>query len=155
EAALSAYREALRLDAGYRGDPTLVRNVRQLVEDRRMAEPAIEFLARDIGEPAGAALAEIASFDKRPQLRHLGWQSCEQVGCVKKIDRLQSYLLDLSQAKSCEERREVVHKLKELGDARALDALKRAKRRGGGFFGLFEGSNSCMKADLDEAIESL
>jgi hypothetical protein len=154
-AALSEYRETLRLDAGYGGDAVLLRNVRDLVGNKRFTDDAIALLTRDVGKPAGAMLADIASNDRRYEIRSKARNACATLACTRQIDLVQSYILDLGQAKSCEERRDAVIQLGRIGDTRALEPLRKLKRRGGGIFGLFGGGNECMKADLDDALARL
>jgi tRNA A-37 threonylcarbamoyl transferase component Bud32 len=155
-AALREYREAVRIDAGYGGDGVLLRNVRDLVGNKRFTDDAMALLTRDVGKPAGTMLADIASTDKRYEIRRAARNACVPLACARKIDLAQSYILDLGQAKSCEERRDAVIQLGQLGDARALEPLRKLKRRGGGVFGgLFGGGNECLRADLDDAIARL
>jgi hypothetical protein len=73
---LQSYRECLRLDPGYRGDPALLRNVEALVGDKRLGRTAVEFLGNQVGEPAAATLACVASTDKRPEVRHDAYALC-------------------------------------------------------------------------------
>jgi len=155
DAGLDAYREAIRRDSGYRGDAALLRNVRLLLDDKRMASEALDVLIKDVGKPAGEAIAEVASSEKRAELRHAALRGCEELGCEGKVDKVASYTLDLQQGKTCEERRDAVLHLRKTGDKRALDPLRRARRRGGSLFGIFSGSNECIKKDLDDAIKAL
>ena len=155
DAGLDAYREAIRRDPGYRGDAALLRNLRLLLDDKRMAPEALDVLIKDVGKPAGDAIAEVASNEKRIELRHAALRGCEDLGCDGKVDKVNSYVLDLTQTKTCEERRDAVLHLRKLGDKRALDPLRRARRRGGALFGLFSGGNDCIRKDLDDAIKAL
>ena len=64
---------------------------------------------------------------------------------------------DLRSASRCTERKEVVVRLKALGDERALPTLRwfdRQPRRGCGFIKL-EDCYGCMRTELKEAIEAL
>jgi tRNA A-37 threonylcarbamoyl transferase component Bud32 len=153
--ALQSYRECLRLDPGYRADPALLQNVESLVDDKRFGRAAVEFLGTQVGEPAAATLASVASTDKRPEIRHDAYASCERIGCLKQVDKVQSMLLDLAQAKSCDERKAVVVRLKELGDVRALEVLKKERRHSSGLLGFLDSGTSCMRKELDDAIRSL
>jgi serine/threonine-protein kinase len=155
EAGMDAYREAMKRDPGYRGDAALLRNVRLLLDDKRLAPEALDLMIKDIGKPAGAAIAEVATSEKRMEMRHAALRACTDLGCDDKVDKVGSYTLDLQQEKTCEERRDAVAHLRKLGDRRALDALRRARRRGGGLFGLLSGSNECIRKELDDAIKAL
>jgi hypothetical protein len=71
------------------------------------------------------------------------------------VDRVSLDMLELRKAASCEEKKDWVVKLKELGDVRALPALRglRARRMGPISWG---GTNTaCMKQELTEAITTL
>jgi hypothetical protein len=58
--------------------------------------------------------------------------------------RRDSYVLDLQQAKTCDERRAVIGKLRELGDSRASSALRRAKAQ-----------FACIERDAADALAAL
>jgi serine/threonine-protein kinase len=66
-------------------------------------------------------------------------------------------LVDLELARSCIERREAVRALGELGDRRALAALRRVRdlpRRGCGVFGA-QDCHRCLRRDVGRALERL
>jgi serine/threonine-protein kinase len=76
------------------------------------------------------------------------------------IDRdtlLKAALHDLEAAPSCPERKAAIPKLVELGDERAIPALKKARyRMYGGLLGIGESNaNACLKADAEAAIKDL
>jgi len=48
-AGLQAYEEALRMDAGLRGDAALLVNVRDLLSDKKLARSALDLMVRQIG----------------------------------------------------------------------------------------------------------
>ena len=60
------------------------------------------------------------------------------------VSVLDSYVLDLQQAKTCDERRAVIGKLRELGDGRASTALRRAKAQ-----------FACIERDATDALAAL
>ena len=73
----------------------------------------------------------------------------------KRIDRVSLDMLELRKAPTCEEKKDWVEKLRKLGDARALPALRglRVRRMGPISWG---GTNiSCMKEELAGAIAEL
>jgi hypothetical protein len=155
-AGLEAYDEALRLDAGLRGDANLLLGVRRLLPDKRLGRQALDLMIERIGKPAGAALAEVASEDRRPELRHDARTACQTLGCMGQVDLVRSYALDLQQGRSCEERRAAVEALGNSKDPRALEPLKRARRVTGGFVGsLLGGGNRCLRKDIEAALEKL
>jgi eukaryotic-like serine/threonine-protein kinase len=155
-AGLDAYGEALRLDPGLRADAALLVNVRNLLCDRRFATDALDLMIRQIGKPAGDALAEVATDDKRPEMRQAARTACGSLGCAKKVDLVRSYTLDLQQGKTCEERRDAVVALGATKDARAIEPLRKARRSSGGMLGgLLRGNNHCIRKELDAALEAL
>lgn len=72
-------------------------------------------------------------------------------------EKLKAALLDLDKGKTCEERKAAVARLRELDDARAVPALKRARyRMRGGVLGLGDANtNACLRADAEAAIAAL
>jgi hypothetical protein len=157
-AGLRAYEEALRVDAGIRGDAALLVNVRGLLPDRKLGRTALDLMIRQIGAPACSALAELASDDRRMDFRQDARSACDNLGCPDKVDRVQSYTLDLAQGKSCAEKRESVQQLGASKDPRAVEPLRKARHgERGGFFGrvLGSGGNACIIKDIDAALKEL
>jgi eukaryotic-like serine/threonine-protein kinase len=157
-AGLQAYEEALRLDPGLRGDAALLVNIRAELNDRKLGLVALEMMIKQVGKPAGDLLADLASDDRRAEFRRAAREACETLDCGKKVELVNSYALDLTQGKSCEEKREAVKKLGETGDSRAIEPLKRARseRRSlllGGF--LSAAGNGCISKDIDAALTAL
>jgi hypothetical protein len=156
-AGLTAYDEALKLDPGLRGDAGLLLTVRRLLPDRKLGPPALDLLADRVGLPAHAALAEVASSDRRAELRGKARAACERLGCLAEVDQVKSLTLDLQQGKTCEERRQAVKALAATGDKRALEPLQKMKRARGNFLQDLLGrpGNQCLRKDLDQALEAL
>jgi hypothetical protein len=157
-AGLQAYEEALRMDAGLRGDAALLVNARGLLSDKKLARSAFDLMVTQIGVPAGSALAEIASEDRRMDLRQDARAACNNLGCSDKVDRVKSYALDLAQAQSCAEKREAVQQLGATKDSRAIEPLRKSRTGDrGGFIGrvLGRGGNSCIIKDIDAALKEL
>jgi cytochrome c-type biogenesis protein CcmH/NrfG len=155
-AGLEAYEEALKLDPGLRADAALLLNVRNLLNDRKLARPALSLLTDRIGRPAGATLAEVATEDRRPEFRQAARDACRQVGCADGVDLVKSYTLDLQQGKTCEAKRAAVQGLGATRDPRAIETLKKARRSGGGVLGeIFGGGNRCIRKDIDAILQEL
>jgi hypothetical protein len=156
-AGLQAYEEALRMDPGLRGDAALLVNIRSEINDRKLGLVALEMLIKQVGKPAADLLADMASDDRRAEFRTAARAACETLECSRRVDLVNSYALDLTQGKSCEEKREAVKKLGETGDKRAIEPLKRARseRRSllGGF--LSSSGNACITKDIDAALTAL
>ena len=157
-AGLAAYEEALRMDAGLRGDAALLVNLRGLLPDKKLGRAALDLMVRQVGVPACSVLAEIASEDRRMDLRQDARSACDSLGCPDKVDRVQSYALDLAQGRSCAEKREAVEQLGASKDLRAVEPLRKARYgERGGFLGRVLGSagNSCIIKDIDAALKAL
>ena len=156
-AGLQAYEEALRLDPGLRADAALLVNIRAELNDKKTGLAALEMLIKQVGKPASDILADLATDDRRTDFRRLARAGCEALDCAKKVDLVGSYALDLSQARTCEEKREAVEKLGETGDKRAIEPLRKARseRRSllGGF--LSAAGNACIAKDIDAALTAL
>jgi len=157
-AGLQAYEEALRMDAGLRGDAALLVNVRGLLSDKKLARSALDLMVRQVGVPACSALAEIAGEERRMDLRQDARAACNNLGCSDQVDRVKSYALDLAQAQGCAEKREAVQQLGATKDSRAIEPLRKARTGDrGGFIGrvLGRGGNSCIIKDIDAALKEL
>jgi tRNA A-37 threonylcarbamoyl transferase component Bud32/cytochrome c-type biogenesis protein CcmH/NrfG len=156
-AGLQAYEEALRLDPGLRADAALLINVRGELDDRKLAQTALDLLINQVGKPAADILADLASDDRRTEFRKAAREACETLDCIKKVNLVNSYALDLSQGHSCDEKRVAVQKLGATGDARAIEPLKKARsERRGLLGGILGGSgNACIIKDIDAALTAL
>jgi serine/threonine protein kinase len=155
-AGLAAYEEALKLDAGLRGDAAMLVNVRNLLSDRKLGRQALDLLTERIGRPAGAVLAEVATEDKRPEFRQAARDACRSVGCADAVDLVKSYSLDLQQGRTCEARRAAVAGLGATRDARIIEILRKARRSGGGLLGdIFGGANRCIRKDIDAVLQDM
>jgi eukaryotic-like serine/threonine-protein kinase len=156
--ALEAYRRAVALDPAVAADPDLRKNAEPHLQarDSKVAAAAVVLLGDMEGDWAIDRLVELAA-DRRNAVRRSARTLAEKRGAGDRIDRLTSYVLDLLHGKTCEERAEAVPRLRELGDKRAIPALRRArKRKTGGILGLGGRIvNGCMRVELDEAIAYL
>jgi serine/threonine-protein kinase len=157
-AGVQAYEEALRMDAGLRGDAALLVNLRGLLPDKKLGRSALDLMVRQVGVPACGALAEIASSDRRMDFRQDARSACDNLGCADKVDRVQSYALELAQGKTCAEKREAVQQLGGSKDLRAVEPLRKARYgERGGFLGKVLGGsgNACIIKDIDAALKLL
>ncbi len=79
------------------------------------------------------------------------------ISAASRDERLKAALHDLDKGKTCEERKAAVARLRDLGDARAVPALKRARyRMRGGVLGVGDSNtNRCLKADAEAALAEL
>ena len=100
---------------------------------------------RGAASPAGsaAAPAAVTSFHAMSEL--------------DRDTRLKAALHDLDEGTTCAERKAAIPELVDLGDKRAIPALKRARyRMVGGLLGIgASNSNGCLKVDAEDAIKQL
>ena len=71
--------------------------------------------------------------------------------------RLKAALHDLENGKTCADRKAAIPTLIQVGDERAIAALKKARHRmRGGVLGIGDNNtNACLKADAESAIQAL
>ncbi len=150
------YHTSIHLDASYKTNPVLLSNVASLADDKTQANHALAFLISDVGNQACASFAALAATNRGMHMRQQALMAYEKFLCSAPIDRLQVYLLDLAQAPRCVERRETIKKLVDLKDKRALEPLRKLKRRKNDVLGgLFGTPNDCLARDLNAAIATL
>ncbi len=153
--ALDDYGQAIALDAGFRGDPVLLGHVDAMLSDPKLGDAALTLLIDKIGAPAADILAKVANEGADLDKRRRAAQALVDLDQGSRVDRVSLDILELKKASTCEEKRDWVTKLAELGDVRALPALRglRARRMGPISWG---GTNTvCMKKELTDAIARL
>jgi hypothetical protein len=69
--------------------------------------------------------------------------------------RLDSYIHQLEEGETCQERRQAVAKLRALEDKRAVPALLEAKTARPGLMRRKGNSNACLRAQAAEAVRYL
>jgi serine/threonine-protein kinase len=160
--ALVAYRDAISLDGGFRGDPVLLAHVDAALAEPRHAQAALDLLVDKVGFPAADILAKVANEGTELPRRKRAAQALDDMGEGDRVNRLSLLLLELKKAPTCEERKEIVEKLRQLGDPHAVPALKalRTSRGGGGIGRLMSRlsgapGTACMKKELPDAIKEL
>ena len=144
--ALSAYERAIKLQPKLASDEEMRTNAVKLLDTRTDIAPALvalELLADSIKPPARDVIVATASTGKHAEIRHRAFAIAEREGIADRVDKFESWSLDLSQAGTCEDRRAAVVKLGALGDRRAIPALKRAK------------VHKCVAKDITEAIAKI
>ncbi len=136
---------AAERDAGLLGEDAVLRALVETLGRPRAAE-TIALLADQGGAAVEPLLA--GTGDKRFWVRWNSVKALKATGRVDEVDLVQVYILDLRHAGRCSRRKKAARKLAALGDRRALEPLRRAKKRG--FF-----DNLCMGDALDEAMRAL
>ncbi len=142
EECLAAYESALRATPTLRNDPTLRTNLTKVVQGNKDVLAmivALDLLA-SLTPPAYETITTYASSGKLQPARHRAVMLAERDGVDGKIDRVQSWILDLQQATSCEDRKEAIDRLVRQPDRRALAILKRTR------------SVKCVEQDATDAI---
>lgn len=139
--AINAYERALKLSPVLGTDPQLATNLAIVLESKDAVAGvlALELLARLARHDAIAAQA---SAHKVLDVRRRAIAIAERDGFADKIDRVESWSLDLTQLSGCEPRRATIAKLRTT-DHRAIPALRRAR------------SLKCIEPDATEAIAHL
>jgi tetratricopeptide (TPR) repeat protein len=156
--ALGDYRTAIELDGNYRGDATLLANLRSSMETRGLTDPTIELLADGIGKPALPTLVDCARTCRDSQVRHAAVEALLKLEGPEALpepvlgDEIERQVALLESGKSCRERKRAVAALVALGDRRALEPLRRAHDRR---ILWVKRVNSCMDRELNDAIHEL
>jgi serine/threonine-protein kinase len=153
--ALDDYAAAIALDPGFRGDPVLLGHLDAMLADPKLDDAALALLIDHVGAPAADLLGKVANEGSDLSRRRRAAAALVDLDEEKRVDRVSLDLLELRKAATCEEKKDWVEKLRKLGDARALPALRglRVRRVGPISWG---GTNiSCMKQELTDAIAEL
>jgi hypothetical protein len=126
--ALAAYERALRAAPPLGGDAELRANLAKVLEGKDVLASilALDLLA-SLTPPAHDAIVAYASSGKLQAARHRAVMIAERDDIAAKIDRVQSWMLDLQQASSCEERKATIELLAQSSDRRAIGVLKRTR----------------------------
>jgi hypothetical protein len=131
---------ALATDARVRANLTKIATGRDAVA----AVVALDLLARSVSPPARDVIAAQASKNPSREVRQRAFAIAVRDRFLDTVSLLDSYVLDLQQAKTCDERRAAISKLRELGDRRAVTALRRAKAQ-----------FACIERDAADALAAL
>lgn len=162
--ALATYQAAVILDPRLAKDKHMRANVERMLKNEsvRVVDSAIDFLGMLVSRAddgaAAQQLIDLASSSKVPRRRHRALRVAEEIGLGDQVDRFGSYVLDLRQGKTCEDRRGAVVKLRNLHDKRAIPHLKEARKRmrpdpNGSRRKV--NANACLRGDAAEAIRYL
>jgi hypothetical protein len=129
--AWAAYGRAVQLDPSYKSDARILEDAQQLLRHKKAKVQArlaaANFLGTKVGKPALPVLLETASNNSDLNLRHHAVALVRWLKADDRIDWVTSLSLDLKQLPTCAERARIVKKLRELGDPRAIGALRKAR----------------------------
>ena len=128
-AAVTAYERAIVRAPQLANDTQIRTNVRLIARgnDAAAAIVALELLAARLN--ARQDITKLASQGKVPELRRRAFAIAERDGFAEAIDRVESYILDLKDAKACDDRRVAIEKLRVLSDQRAIAPIRQAHDR--------------------------
>ncbi|HXT98845.1 MAG TPA: protein kinase [Polyangia bacterium] len=153
--ALADYTQAIALDPGFRGDPVLLGHVDAMLADPKLDDAALSLLIDHVGDPAADLLAKVANEGSDLPRRRRAAAALVDLDQEKRVDRVALDMLELRKAAECEDKKEWVVKLKELGDPRALAVLRGLRGRRMGPISWGGTDTACMKDELTEAIAAL
>ena len=154
--ALAQYREAIGIDAGFRGDPVLLDHVETMLGEPHNADAALDLVLERIGAPAADLLVKVANDSSDLARRQRAVTALDDMGKGDRVDRVGLAMLQLRKAATCEEKKVFVEKLRDLGDPRALPTLRGLRGRNiGGLIRLGGAAPRCMKKELPEVIKAL
>lgn len=144
--ALGAYERAIALAPALASDPQLRSNTVAMLDTRDSvaAVIALELLATRVKPRARDEIVARASNGKVAEIRRRAFAIAERDGFEDKVDRTESWSLDLQQATTCEDRKIAIAKLRAARDRRALAVLRRARTQ-----------FSCIEREATEAIAQL
>jgi serine/threonine protein kinase len=156
---LQAYTRAIRLDTRYRRDVRVLEHCRDLLQVPDLRMTAVEFLGTVVGAPALPTLVDAASSHQVLPVRRRAAELVEKLGGEGRIDWVASLSLDLAQLPDAEDRCQAARRLIELGDVRALPALRRARdatvRSRGWRFWRRAWRNKACRQEIVEGIKQL
>ena len=112
--------------------------------NHRTAKKVMRVIEENLGKSAKKPLLR-GSRSRHYWLRWNSIRMLEKLGYSNQVDWVRAYILDLRHEAACSTRKLAARKLGELGDKRALPALRQAQKKG--FL-----DNLCMGDALEDAI---
>lgn len=143
--ALAAYESGILATPALAAEPGVVASLSRIADsdDAVIAISALELIALRCGSQGADVIARHASGHGVADVRRHAAVLADRVGTADRIDRVASWMLDLEQASSCEQRRTAIDKLARSADPRAVPALRRAK------------THKCVERDASAAIKRI
>src|SRR4029077_8217258 len=133
----------------------LLSHVDALLGEPRQSDAALDLVIDKIGAPAVDLLEKVANDGTDLPRRQRAAAALDDIGEGKRVDQVALSILELKKAQSCEEKKVIVSKLKDLGATRALPALRAWGGRRLGPLRFGGADTRCMKTELAEAIAKL
>ena len=154
---LHVLRTLVKLDEGA-VDEKLIDAVVGATLRAETSDEAFAMLEGPLGPRGVDALVELSTSKAMPpSVQRRAAKSLARADVRANASPATSVMLELKAAKRCEDKRDLLERVKENGDARVLPALKALKSpRGCGFMGMRD-CFSCLRKDdsLDEAIKAV
>ncbi len=154
--ALTHYQAAFKLDGRYRSDTGILEDAERMLASAKMRDRVVAFMADDIGKTALPTLIQAAGHHKTRAVRQAALAAVTRLGALDHVDVASSYELDLNQAGSCKEKREIVAKLAALGTKQAKQVLYRA-REAQVRVNIFRSRyvHECVRPDIQKALAAM
>ena len=139
-ASVRAYSEAIRMEKGVSNDPTVVRDVRKAAGSPKGSEPALTLAATFMGPRGADLLFDVWQKGGKPasEAKRLLDNPVVQAS----ISPALRIAIDLKNAKTCKQYKELLPRAEEDADSRSLSTLKKltsTRKCGGGGGGLLGG----------------
>ena len=127
--ALAQYEQAIAQDSQLAADAQIRADAIKIVtgKDPVAAVVGLELLATRLDPAEHDLIVQQASVGALREVRQRAFAIAVRDSFADRIDRFESFSLDLRQARSCDERRAVIARLRDLSDRRAIGALRRVE----------------------------
>ncbi len=155
--AVERYGDAVRLAPDFARDPTLLRDVvNAFASQRRPVPQATALLGGPLSGTVGPYLLDAFMNARRPPTRARLLAALNAAPFNALADPTARGLIELSSARTCEEKLPIVQQLGREGDDRALPYLRRIQvsPRGCGVFG-FGPCNPCLSEAMPQALAAI
>ncbi len=157
--AFTRYSQAIQLDERYTNEPQLLDDVFSRFETRSAstAEPAKEFLLKHPSHRSTARLETLAQTGPSHTIRRRAFDTLHESGEFEKLAAWSQAAMELRAASGCDAHREKIAKVVEVGDRRAMPALRAVEalpKTGCGFLKR-QDCYACVRDDIKNAIETL
>ncbi|MFP4596900.1 MAG: serine/threonine-protein kinase [Persicimonas sp.] len=160
QAAVEHYGAALQAEPLYANDAQLIDHVFERFSDHsdKRAAAARELIEEHLDSRyALDKLADAAQFAGRKALRQRAYDVLESTGRIGDLEDWQLLGIELRHTDDCDERAEIIEKIVDEGDPRALDIIEYFAKRGktGCGFLKMQDCYDCIRSDLRDARKIL
>ena len=154
--AISAYESALQGDSRYQEDPRILRDLEQMLSQENVRDILIALLVNEVGSPAAGILVKCTT-SKSKSFRDRCTRGLVAIGAKKKVPWAEVLALDFLQARDCQQKRELVKKMEELGGEKSLPFLRKEYARRKTVMGFLKAGyvNECVRKEMKAVISRL